>query len=106
MEVVRWGQRWRMLWPVELSSPGASSCVRGRDLQTLLCDGGTQPWPRGGSSCWGALRVSLIWVIFYNPDTCTALQALPQGKGDHRGSESMSLNEISVIITSLSPIRD
>lgn len=24
------GQRWRMLWPEELSSPEASSCVRGR----------------------------------------------------------------------------
>lgn len=77
---------------------------QGTELQTLLLSHvGTQGHSHGPgvhSPCWGALRVPLILVFFYSPDT---LQASPKEQlcfGDHRSTESISLKKTSVIIES------
>lgn len=59
---------------------------QGRDLQMLISDERIE----GHSPCWGALRV--ILMTFSNPDTCMALQALPQGTALLQGSQKHRIN--------------
>lgn len=53
--MVGWGQRWRMLWPVELSSPKASE-GQGRDLLSDVGTQGHSHGPGGHSPCWGGFE--------------------------------------------------